>query len=774
MAPNHLPVCFQFPLLGQLIRTCLLLVLILTVACTQTIRSVEQPYTLPIWNYTDLRVLDPVDAASPTHDLVAAYSQINANELQLRLEWLDHPTVPDYDLYVALDTAPGGSTTLPIAASPAFAWDALLVIRSGSSLQVLDAHLAPLSGIAMHVLRETSPDTLEIGLNRKALRIGPSVQVQAFVTSRNRDEVEDAIGPFDNDGFPPPAVPVLFAFWDTYPAYTPALALRRWDGAHTGPLGGRHGLYNLLRTAQASNMPLVLLDLKVPDSLAALQFAGRLAMVQDFIQHGSLLLPEFLPGFSSEPGTAQDWYLQKIIDQNQEIVSTYNLPPTLFAYSPGEFLPSLPKSRYIFQLRRSDQIPSSMLETIQPFRRGEQVILTIPDGITAIPQAAPEGPTLELRRALIQAALQQPNQPAILILGGALPGSAWGDPQSARATFHYLSERPWIRPLDAQNLYSFPAQGFASQETSPTPASPYQPALQPSELDRLLQGLSSAPNNPIGQAAWQAFLSLYNPVFPAPAELPALRAVYIGQVWSLIHAADWATSPIEIADCTRDPDQDGEPECILANDRLYAQFEIESGSLSLLLEPAQQWVGPSSQIITGLSDSFTWRLDRGLAADPAIFPGAFADPGGAYHFNLQTRSLAFESADGLIQKTFSLSENSLEVMYHFEGTPPFSSLALPVFYPPWNEKEGWQTSFPQGNEQLWCFTATPPGSTLVIRQNAAPLTLRSFLAASPEVFSFSEDPNREYPPGHFLPFSLSVIDLTITGDFEVRFEFLSP
>ena len=63
--------------------------------------------------YADLRLLDPIDAPEPTHDLIALYARSRADDLQMRLDLLDHAPLPDYDLYIALDSAPGGATQLP-------------------------------------------------------------------------------------------------------------------------------------------------------------------------------------------------------------------------------------------------------------------------------------------------------------------------------------------------------------------------------------------------------------------------------------------------------------------------------------------------------------------------------------------------------------------------------------------------------------------------------------------------------------------------------------
>ena len=87
--------------------------------------------------------------------------------------------------------------------------------------------------------------------------------------------MSDATGVISIASTPPSAGKILLAFWNTFPAYSPAQVMRRWDGAHSGPLGGRHGLYNLLRSADGFAIPLVLLDLRHPATLPGLDYNGR-------------------------------------------------------------------------------------------------------------------------------------------------------------------------------------------------------------------------------------------------------------------------------------------------------------------------------------------------------------------------------------------------------------------------------------------------------------------------------------------------------------------
>ncbi len=107
------------------------------------------------------------------------------------------------------------------------------------------------------------------------------MKLQVFLTPPGSHNIADQLDPIDLGMTPPAPARYLLAFWNTFPAYTPLTALRRWDGAHTGPLGGRHGLWNLLRTARSAASPLILLDMNYPAALSALEFAGELELIKE-------------------------------------------------------------------------------------------------------------------------------------------------------------------------------------------------------------------------------------------------------------------------------------------------------------------------------------------------------------------------------------------------------------------------------------------------------------------------------------------------------------
>ncbi|MCK5429477.1 MAG: hypothetical protein KAI94_08400, partial [Anaerolineales bacterium] len=245
------------------------------------------------WTYSELRSLDPSDTFQPSLDILAVYSRHlrptaplsqlgsifpdfsgDVQRVQLRLDFLDLPIRSEADIYLALDHKAGGSKDLPLSDSADIAWDTLIQIPVSGPVKAVDPAGNPQLGLGLQVMRDPTMDTITLSFYQGALSQASTIGFngQLFTTVAGSETIQDRSSPFSSSGNPPAPAQVLFAFWNTYPAYTPAQTLRRWDGAHTGPLGGRHGLYNLLRTARNQQIPLALLDLKTPTSLSALDY----------------------------------------------------------------------------------------------------------------------------------------------------------------------------------------------------------------------------------------------------------------------------------------------------------------------------------------------------------------------------------------------------------------------------------------------------------------------------------------------------------------------
>ena len=616
-----------------------------------------------------------------------------------------------------------------------------------------------LSGSELRVIRDPVQDTVTISLSVANLTGEEQpVQIQAFSTPAGSTTIGDELGVFHTDGLPPEPAPVLMAFWDTLPAYSPALGLRRWDGAHTGPLGGRHGLFNLLRTARARQIPLALLDLKTPASLSALDYVDGLAMVLEMADQGELILPEVQPGFIPEQNEAgsnwlqlEGWDLAPLRTHNRAVAAEFGFANSPFRYSPSGLVSAPdPTSQFIFTFNPE-------ITTTRRARWQQQVVLELPP---ALPPAAPTitGPDLAMRRQLIGAAIENTNRPGtgLLVLGGDLPASAWGNPEIARATFSYLDNHPWIQLLDGLDLLELPIPA--------TPAASNLARL-PNNSPDLIQDLGAAPTNRLGQAAWQAFASLFAPVFPHPASLPELREAYQGIVEVFLLAARWADAPVSIQDCKQDIDLDGQPECLLATKELLAVIQPENGSLTFAFaignDGPHQLIGPDYQFITGLDEPETWDIGAGFASDPGADLAAFQDPlspdrsDGDYSLLETANGLVFSTQTGDIHKTYWIDQGKLTITLQLAQPTHYE---IPLAFDPWLRfTPDWSqqyTAEPSPDGWQW---GQKNGPAVAI-EGTIPIQLDSILASINSIGE-PEDPNQDHSAGHWLPFPLARLSI---------------
>jgi hypothetical protein len=692
------------------------LLLLLSVFCLLPLAACAPLPFDRAWAYADLRLLDNVDeAATPSTDILAVYTRTIGFDLEIRVDMLDLPLVPDYDLRLSLDTQPGSDP-----------WDLTIDIPATGSARVTPAG----SGLTARVIRNPWLDTVTVRLNSRDFSQPFSLNVTSFKTGDPTPADETAS--VRSDALPPAQkAPLALVFWDVFPATTPAQALRRWDGAHTGPRGERHGLKNILDNVKSSGIPVALLDLKTPASLAALEYMGLKPGIKDLWREGLLILPDVA---YAEPSDVA-------LSFSRRAASGFNLPASQFVYSADSSL----QSGYPAQFLPMDD-PSHMS------RSGQMRLIPLPASDAS--QATRDGPSLEVRKALMAAALSS-DPSDLVVLGGDLPYSTWGNGNMATPTFEWLAAHPWIQTLTGEELLTFPIKERPAHEVQPSTAS-----------NSLLADLQAAPDNSLTVSAWQTYFTLTAPT--NDEKLQALRAGYLGQVTELLAAARWAEHPSAQADCDHDLDNDGQPECVLSDQAYYAILDPSGARLTNLFYLDQagphQLVAPSSQFSVGLSDPSEWQPTLGEAADPSVIPGAFSDDINTWtHYTSQIspEGVTFTNPDGSLIKSYCLGESGLQVTYRSFGTV---STRVPLVLDPqafFFSPSQYQSSLGAG---VWTWGLV--GGIQVQVQTGAVLTPQTFLDSF-SYLSQPEDPDLSYPEGHYLPFPLAVVSLQGSGDFNV-------
>jgi len=700
------------------------MLLLATAACASPL-PVNRP-----WTQADLRLLAPQHATpSPVTDILAVYTRTTDLSVDIRVDLLDIVWGDRYALKITL-------------------WDDRDFSAAPLTITISSTGAAQTGGLRdgnppiwPRVVQDFQLDTITVYLNRAFIGDHYRLNVSTFTTAPFvlADEVDDVRS---DAASPRGHAPILMAFWNTFAATTPTQAMRDWDGAHAGPLGSRHGLKYILAAARQFRIPIALLDLKNPASLAALDFMGNLPEVQALAGSGLLILPDVA---FSEPATPA-------LGLSRRAMAGFGLPTSPYVYAVSAD-PAANVLEAALAGYRAQFLP--LTDQTHLARSDGRLLIPLPSADAL--EATPTGPSLKVRRLLIAAALS-PDTTGLVVLGGSLPQSTWGDPDLANPTFAWIAAHPWIQPLASPDLLAFPTR---ARLVAPLPANSGQPWLQ---------ALQSAPQNAASLSAWQAYLTLT--AFTPDAKLQALGRAYLGQVGEILAAADWADKPDARVDCREDLNGDGRSECILANRQYFAVLEPDGARMTQLFyrdaNGPHQLVGSSAQFVIGLSDPSEWHPERGEAADPAVIPGAFTDDAAtrtAYNPTLSPDGIAFTSPDGSQVKTYQLTENGLQVRYQGRGRV---STRIPLALDP-----QWFYSGPAEYRatlapHAWTWSLAGGGSVEV--RTGAALSAQGFISAIP-FLSLSEDPNLAYPDGDYLPFPLALVTIQSDGNFSVEINY---
>ncbi len=692
---------------------------------------------------------------------------------------LNQPDSPLIDIY--LNSKAGG---ISLENSPSsILWDWKIEIGADNQARIIDTNTGNIFDGELRIRNIKHQDYLEIIIPLEYLDSKENnIDIFVSVQDQAAESVLDVLGPFSTrEHSSPNPAPLLISFWDVFKSDTPAQALRSWNGAHTGPYGTRHGLFHLLSAVEEYSIPVVLLDLKEPGHLSALEYMDSMDDIRKLESGGVLILPEVAFGQDlalDEVLEISSNYSKKYGVKNQSVIyGTYKLdalPPGSMAFS------ATASSRNLSDIGNGTRLiplPSSYMDNSTP----------ITNQIETSPSAFP----MELKQELIEAALS-PNNDDLVSIGESFLESALGDPSITAGFFSYIQNHPWIKPLSQKDLLNFPAH-FSSNPLMTgcgnILCNPEAPNILPFTVlgdeipadltypilkDQVTSDILNLPNNEIKESALLSYQQYFNP--RSNIEFQRLQANYISQIGHLIQAAEWLESPENIQECN-DFDWDGLPECILANKNIFSSIEIEGGRLLYLFMRNECGViaviSPFSQYTVGLSDTTLWNNKNGYLSDPQEVSGFLADQldqVGNYYVELADGKLILSDPVKKIEKSFVLSENELSVNVSY---PNPARLSIPV-------------------PALLNSGLSPESESIIIRKNNSNGTLRNFdklfadrscvrilisgrdvQVNSPlesfDLLKFPENPDTPYKPGHYVPFPYNLFQFDMDGFQTVNF-----
>jgi len=699
------------------------------------------------WKYADLRALDAVDSPAPGQDLIALYTRIMDEYFQLRIDFFDLDMTHGQDIYVLIDTHPGGSMQVKMAEGHAIQvgidWEYLIRIPPIGNIQVMEDNYSPLPGTGLLVSRDTNQDNVVISFRLKAIPLQRGLsQIQVLTTAPGQTVVTDIIEPVRIDAPSPARARIEIAFWNTFSSTTPAETLRSWKGAHSGPMSTRHGLYYLLDAAVRTRTPVILLDLSKPDNLSALDYLNVLPWLKDLDNQGILVLPTL----ESTATLLNDDYKNDDIDKISNRIVLFMMDKFRYFDSGYDYAKYL-KTSNCFSIESDTGMPLSITQLIE-----------------------------QCMGSIVNQAMSTPPSP--LILGGDFSKSLLGDPAISLAFFTYVENHPWIQVLHREDLLveldirtgrPYPyleATSLPVATPSSNSISPYQklPVLYKSIYSELIQ----LPENQISNLAWQVFYAMVEP--PSQSSV-SLRDAYAGQIGQIIEAAKWVERPHEISRCDVDLDYDTKNECILANHNIFLTIEPEGGIIPFIfsrdIHGAHQIIGPTWEFMLGMSDPTLWDLSQGVRSDPGQILGAFDQTKMInYYFVLESDKVYLYDGVMTMRKSVEILDNGALISV-FNRASPNEIVHIPLVVDPW-------TRFTPDWGDKYTLLKLPDGinwgiltGVNVDLQSSEPIAFFPFNATHGDMLN-AEDPNFDYPPGHYLPYPMAEAEISPSGDYAVK------
>ena len=760
-------------------RIVIVLLSVILVSCQTVSNHQNHEDMMQDWQYGDLKLLDAIDSDTPDRDLIAVYTRINHQFFQVRLDFLDLDNELGKDIYIPLDTNPGGNdqimTNSHVIMKSEIYWDYLVQINSSRTVEILDGQLSGMTGVEIFVDYDTLQDSIVISLDQSHLPIyARLMKLQVIITPSNQSIVLDKSEPFTVDSPSPSRAKLLFAFWNAFSSITPAQSLRSWAGAHAGPMSSRHGLKYLLDGVSQNNSTVFMLDLVTPDSLSALDYLNALPIIRNMAARGTLALTE-VGNISVSVKTGEITKSTRLdyVDNYLNLYDTWQVDNNIKSiYQFGNFDFVYFWNKYGMLNKYYDILGSN---DYAKYNSSNIPCDLLPFGTTTISNS--NDLSLACKALFLSYAWSQPTTP--LLLGGDFSTSLLGDPAISSKVFSYIYTHPWIQVLSLNDLIT--SRDILSHSSIPTEELPFsydtgtqQPGIIASNNSEELQGkvykaLLQAPKNRLTTLAWQVFSNLTQ---SSPLELSALKSNYIGQIGFILAGAEWAEDPTSSNTFEVEKDYDGLLECKLTNDNIFAIVEPEGGYIPVVFARdvlgIHQIIGPTWEFIVGLSDASSWNPYLGVRGDSAQYLGAFQDQFDRwkiYDVNGSGNEISMFSKDMTMRKSIIISPNSIHVdilnLLQLQITS-----SIPLVIDPWvRYTYGWGDLFYKTTSASTVQWGIISGEVVEI-YSTQPINVFSF-NDNHDLMSFPENPNYDYSRGYYPPYPMSVAEITASGDYSI-------
>ncbi len=758
--------------------TSLIIMFLLQIGCQSEV-SIQNSSKILEWKYSDLKILDPIDMIKPDQDLIAAYARRNNQSLELCLDFLYLDKNNGKDIYISLDTNPGGSTQIITNGegylTSDIRWEYLIKITAAGDVTMQNNHYSSVDNNLLFVINDSAQDRIIIDISHTRIPISyGNVEFEVIITAPGTNEISDKSVPFSINSSSPARAKVLFAFWNTFSSTTPSQTIRSWAGAHTGPISSRHGLKYLIDAAARTQSTIFLLDLLTPNNISALDYLNVLPRIRNLAIAGILGLPSIgvdgkLSIHRGIFGAAPVSKITNITENNNRMLSNG------IANIDIRRSTNLSKFWNYYVNMKNLEFFYGGNDYAKSNNRGSPCNL-IPSNSNLKPSTSAKL-SLECRKLLISNAYNQPA--SILLFGGDFSKSLLGDPSTSVEIFSYIASHPWIRVLTIQDLQTTNADLFGIFSNERRLQSDENLPIQQSELEKtsssiepqniVYTSLLQSPPNQITDLAWQVYYSLIEPASP---ELQTLRGNYIGQIGLILKAAQWAENPVDIQTCDLDLDFDRVNECILANSQIFIIIESDGGYIPLIFAKddlgIHQVVGPTWEFIVGLGDPSSWDFNAGIRSDPAQILGAFQDQFSVWNNYIPDISEGkielFDDSTSM-RKTVTIHPDQIQIDITNNGQNE-PNLIIPIVVDPWQRyTHNWGSSY-TGSKITSGFVWGINSGKMVGIDFTNSMNIYTFNETRMEL-SKPEDPNFDYLLGHYLPFPMALAKFTQSGNVSV-------